>query len=319
MKFKRIGYFTAFFLILFCTAFTTAAFADKTYTINKVDIFSNVNADGSLTISETRQYKFDGNFHGCYIDINKKGFESLKDVSVEDVSSNKLFTPREPSDTEEYPPGKFEVTEQDGKYRITWYFNEKDTVKVYKVMYKVFYPVKLYTDTADLNHMFIGKDWQVPQKNINVLIELPKKFSRNEVSIFGHGPLEGKVAFKDDKTVEYSLSRLEPGEYLEARILFPASFITNNSLKINEAARSKIMSEELNLAKKSDEERKLNDENRKNTIRGILVSLIAALILFIISVIVIRKIIKRNYLRFCLMVNITEIFHQMIHLVRQDI
>lgn len=289
VKFKRTIYLTTFFLILFCTVFTTTAFADKTYTINKVDIYSNVNADGSLTISETRQYKFNGNFHGCYIDINKKGFENLKDVSVEDVSSNKLFTLKKSSDTEEYPPGKFEVTEQDGKYRITWYFNEKNTVKVYKVMYKVLYPVKLYTDTADLNHIFIGKDWQVPQKNINILIELPQKFSRNEVSIFGHGPLEGKVAFKDDKTVEYSLSCLDPGELLEARVLFPASFITNTSLKINEAARSKIMSEELNLAKKSDEERKSNDENRKNILRGIFASLIAALMLFIISVIVIRK------------------------------
>lgn len=289
MKLKKVIPLTILFLVFFCGIFATTAFADKTYTINKVDILSNVNPDGSLNISETRQYKFNGNFHGCYVDINKKGFDNLTDVQVEDLSANKQFTLREASDTQQYPEGKFEVKESNGKYRITWYFNETNTKKAYKITYKLSYPVKLYNDIADLNHMYIGTDWEVPQENINILVKLPQKFNRNEVSIFGHGPLDGKVVFKDDTTVQYSLSHISPGTFLEGRILFPSSFITNTSIKINEDARQKIMDEELNLAQKSDEERALKDKKTKNILYGSMVSLVSSIILLIISVIIIRK------------------------------
>lgn len=289
MKFKKILPLTILFLVFFCSIFTTTAFADKTYTINKVDIISNVNPDGSINISETRRYKFNGNFHGCYIDINKKGFDTLTDLKVQDLSLNKQFSIRSASDTQQYPEGKFEVKESGGKYRITWYFNETNTTKVYNVTYKLSYPVKLYNDIADLNHIFIGTEWEVPQENINIIVNLPQKFNRNEVFIFGHGPLDGKVEFKDDTSVQYSLARIAPKTFLEARILFPPSFITNASIKINENARQKIMDEELNLAKKSDEDRKLNDERLQNIIKGSIASLISSIILLIISVVIIKK------------------------------
>ena len=47
--------------------------ADKSYSINSVNIGATINADGSMKVVESRQYDFNGSYTFAYLYINKSG------------------------------------------------------------------------------------------------------------------------------------------------------------------------------------------------------------------------------------------------------
>jgi hypothetical protein len=115
--------------------------------------------------------------------------------------------------------------------------------------------VTLYNDTAELYWKFFDQSNTSPISHIKIEIELPKgELSAEELKVFGHGPLDGKVSIREDGKIVYEVDGLSPEEMVEARILFPASLIPNSTKIINQNKFAEIMQEELGWAKKADNE-----------------------------------------------------------------
>ena len=87
------------------------------FRIEKLDIEANLQKDGSMVVSEAVTYDID-EINGVYFDIDAKGYGGLNSLQVfEDngISDNSEIS------FNEVDPSNYEVTENDGVYRIKLY------------------------------------------------------------------------------------------------------------------------------------------------------------------------------------------------------
>jgi len=56
--------------------------AAKSYSLPSADVIVEVQSDGSLLISETLVFSFDGSFSGAYRDISVGGGQSVSEIQV---------------------------------------------------------------------------------------------------------------------------------------------------------------------------------------------------------------------------------------------
>ena len=71
----------------------------------------------------------------------------------------------------------------------------------------------------------------------------------DNIKVFGHGPSHGQVTIEDSGYVLYQVDNLPSQEMIEARILFPISFVPDSSRMVAQDKYGEIMREELNWAK----------------------------------------------------------------------
>ncbi len=73
----------------------------------------------------------------------------------------------------EVDPSNYEVTENDGVYRIKLYSKNYNNTRIFKFVYTLPEAVKVYDDVAQLNRKMVGQDWQQGISTVKVTIELP--------------------------------------------------------------------------------------------------------------------------------------------------
>jgi uncharacterized membrane protein len=271
-KIKPVVTFIAFILFWFLPSFVEA----KSYSINKVDIYSTVYEDGSMKVKERRNYNFEGDYTFAYLYINKSGdrkeaykFDNFE-ICEETDGCFKELNPKNKSEYDvERPKNSFYVEDQGNRYYIKWFYRASDENKKFILSYEIKNAVTLNQDTAEIYWKFIGKDWEISQSNIDIKVGLPANIPNNEIQAWGHGPLNAIVSIPDNRTVKFQAARLNPGTFLEGRILLPKSIffkgVNDNSLN-----KDKIIEEENKFVADTEE---LKQDNRKKEIGGMIIIL----------------------------------------------
>ncbi len=54
----------------------------KSYTIDSLWIDSKISTDGSVSVSETRNFSFSGSYSYAYLELRKKYFDSINDIQA---------------------------------------------------------------------------------------------------------------------------------------------------------------------------------------------------------------------------------------------
>ena len=186
----------------------------------------------------------------------------------------------------------FEVTENDGVYRLKLYSKNKNNTRIFKFSYELSEAIKVYNDVAQLNRKMVGQDWQKRIGHVTVEITIPvdKNYDNSKILVFGHGPLTGEVD-KVGNTVIYKLNDYTPGNFLEAHILMePEIFSEYDKSKIihlNE--KQELLNMEKRLADSANNERKRQQTKNKlfkksNFLFGGLVSIWGFMILYICGI-----------------------------------
>jgi len=129
--------------------------------------------------------------------------------------------------------------------------NEK---KSFLLEYQLKNVVTLYSDTAEFYWKFFDESNTSPIGHVKIEVELPEKITKEELKVFGHGPLDGKVSIREDGKIVYEVFGLSAREMVEARILFPTSMIPDGSKIINENKFVQIIEEESESIKTLKEE-----------------------------------------------------------------
>ena len=224
------------------------------YRIEKLDIEANLQKDGSMVVSEAVTYDID-EINGVYFDIDAKGYGGITSLQVfedEGHYENNVISYRE------VDPVNYEVTENDGVYRIKLYSKNYNNVRTFKFVYTLPEAIKVYDDVAQLNRKMVGQDWQQGISTVRVTIELPvsKDYDNSNILVFGHGPLTGEVD-KIENTVVYKLDDYYPGDFLEAHILMePEIFSEYNKSKIvHKDMKQELLDMEAKLADEANAER----------------------------------------------------------------
>ena len=224
------------------------------FSISDLDVEAKLQKDGSMIVSEAVTYDID-EINGIYFDIDAKGYGGITSLQVfedEGHYENNVISYRE------VDPVNYEVTENDGVYRIKLYSRNNNNTRTFKFVYTLPEAIKVYDDVAQLNRKMVGQDWQQGISTVKVTIEIPvsKDYDNSNILVFGHGPLTGEVD-KVENTVVYKLDDYYPGDFLEAHILMEPEIFSefDKSKVIHKNMKQELLDMEKKLADEANEER----------------------------------------------------------------
>ena len=247
------------FLFLIISIVSYAA----SFRISELNVEAKLQKDGSMLVNEAVTYDID-EINGVYFDIDAKGYGGITSLQVfedEGQYANNGISYREVN------PENYEVTENDGVYRIKLYSKNYNNVRTFKFVYTLPEAIKVYDDVAQLNRKMVGQDWQQGISSVRVTIELPvsNDYDNSKVLVFGHGPLTGEVD-RVENTVVYKLDNYYPGDFLEAHILMEPEIFSefNKSNIIHENMRQELLDMEAILANEANKERDNALKREKN-------------------------------------------------------
>jgi uncharacterized membrane protein len=240
-----LGLLAAMLCLVAVASVPARAYA-KSYDMPKVSIKADAQSDGSLHVVEQRTFDFSGSYSAVWWVLDTPANGSLKVNGVQmgqtsqgdDGSVQLTDLPSTAFNLkwrDEGGPGTDSYSVDDGKNTVYVFFNADDSHMVVQLDYTITNGVQAYKDCADLYWKYIGSAWAEDSSDVTCTITLPVPSGAtpvvgDNVRAWGHGPLDGSLAFNDTGTaVTYKVPRVAAGQYAEARVIFPVNWLTNLS------------------------------------------------------------------------------------------
>lgn len=239
-----------------------AAHADG-YSMSQTYIGTTVEADGSLTVVEGRQFDFDDDINGVFWDINtgsnqQGGSVSVDVLSVEedDAAFNKVDSANKGDN------GVYTVEQSDDGVRIKVFSpHESGDSAIFYVSYTMTGAVMNWSDTAELYWKFVGDGWSADSDDVEMEVYFANAAAGTPATkgdnfrAWGHGPLTGDVSLDaDEPMVTYTIPCVHQGEFAEARVVFPSDWVPWLSASSDERLPT-ILSEEKAWAEEANARR----------------------------------------------------------------
>lgn len=239
-----------------------AAHADG-YSMTQTYISATVEADGSLTVVEGRQFDFDDDINGVFWEINtgtnqQGGTAGVDVLSVEeeDTAFNKVDSANKGDS------GVYTVEQAGDGVRIKVFSpHESGDSAIYYVSYTMTGAVMNWADTAELYWKFVGDGWSADSDDVEMEVRFANAAAGtaavkgDNFRAWGHGPLTGDVSLDEDEPmVTYTIPCVHQGEFAEARIAFPSDWVPQLAAS-GEERMSTILSEEKEWADEANARR----------------------------------------------------------------
>lgn len=257
-RFVSVCAFVALALLLL----PVAAHADG-YSMTQTYIGATVEADGSLTVVEGRQFDFDDDINGVFWEINtgsnqQGGAAGVDVLSVEeeDTAFNKVDSANKGDS------GVYTVEQSDGGVKIKVFSpHESGDSVIYYVSYTMTGAVMNWANTAELYWKFVGDGWSADSDDVEMEVHFANgaigtaAVKGDNFRAWGHGPLTGDVSLDEDEPmVTYTIPCVHQGEFAEARIAFPSDWVPQLAAS-GEERMSTILSEEKEWANEANARR----------------------------------------------------------------
>ncbi|MDY2777402.1 MAG: DUF2207 domain-containing protein [Collinsella sp.] len=226
-------------ILLVCIAMMPIpAFADG-FSMGPVDMTATIMENGDLRVSERRTFHFEDDVNGVFWTIpvaqNQQGAGSsiiVDGVSlIEDGAKSQLerTASAQNGDSGVYAVA---VTDQMTELKVFAPHSSGDDAEI-QIDYTLTGAVMSWADTAELYWKFVGPDWAEASGDVHVAVLFESNLAADPESkglcrAWGHGPLDATVAIGDGAagaSVLYDVPTVYPGEFAEARIAFPSSWI----------------------------------------------------------------------------------------------
>ena len=203
------------------------------YSMDQTNIDATLDTSGGLTVTEVRAFDFDGDFHGVYWKIPKgENGTNGRTVSVQVLDAGIVEGGQARSFTESSAGANetYSITDYGSYLQIKLYSAQSDTTAHFYVSYYADGIATRWSDTGELYWKFVSDGWDVESQNVTCTIHLPVPSGESvvggdNVRAWGHGPLDASLAF-DGNDIVYTVPGVGSSEFAEARITFPASWIS---------------------------------------------------------------------------------------------
>lgn len=248
----------------------------KSYTMPKVDIAAQVETDGSLHFTEQRTFDFNGDFTAVWwtfenlppnseLQVNGARMAAVNaDGTVEGDWINLKNEPFVLAWRDEGGPGTDAYSFDAAKNTVYAFFHASDERAIIELDYTIVNGVQAYRDVGEVNWRYIGSQWEETSSDVTLTLALPvpqgtEVVPGDNVRAWGHGPLDGSLVVNPDGTIVYTVPSVAPGQYAEARAVFPVDWLTNLS---GEAALA--FKDQLRLDEVMDEEQGWADQANRD-------------------------------------------------------
>ncbi len=245
--------FTLFILINSVNASTSE------YSVQNYEINAKIMNNGNIHIEELLQYNFNEAKNGVYRDIlyrytfsgqkNDMKPTSLR-YQADDIQNLKVYTSNTSFDNMKESALSNEqdlYNGIDGYYSISNIVSNPYTknIKVYtpaiassskyiKYEYDIIGAVVKYNDAAEIYWNFLGKDWECDINNLKVNVSFENEYDLSNVKTFIHSYNNVSDALIGNGEISFTCKNVNVSQAIDARIIFPSSFIGYSSKIINE-------------------------------------------------------------------------------------
>lgn len=238
-------------LLLVATAASPAR-AERSYSIDRVEMAAEVLPDGSMQVSEQYTVHFHGTYSGMFRWIYKRSGMSVVDVAVEEGGMSYRLNP----ETQPGPADTFFVEDGPDRVKMDWSFDATDQVRTFILRYRVLNAVVVHDDVAELYYKFFGEESDHPFEHATVRLTLPAGAELGDVRAWGHGPLHGNVEIKSPQAIVWDVAPLPAYTFLEGRVVFPPTLVPGASMRSGHAAMPTIQAEEERWAEEANRTRR---------------------------------------------------------------
>lgn len=225
---------------------------DRSYYMSGFKVNAQLDSSGSMDVTEEITYEFDGSFRGVYRTLKTAGSDGIEAIEVYKLHNGETY---QFSNNNSENENTFQIINENGGLRLKIFSSSEDESKTFIIKYAVANAATKYNDTGELYWKFMGKDTDVKIENFEVKITLPEGADKDQLKIFGHGPLSGVSEIIDSRSVSLKVEKLLPHNFVEARVLFPPSLIKDSNKAADKDALEQIMSEEKSFADKANARR----------------------------------------------------------------
>ena len=301
---KKVLYFLILFISLISVLFlfeNTSYAGSQTLNNLKYDVI--LNEDGSANITEIWDIRVsDTNTLFKNFDLDSSRYGEITNVKVSELSNNEEEIGFIQTNEYAYHVQKgyyYALKTNSKQFEIAWGVSiNSSRNKTYKITYTIKDAVKTYNDCSEFYWMFISTSNGIPVDNLDATIKLPKAMSSKEnIRVWGHGPLNGEIYAVDKNTVSFNVKYLSEQTMVEARVAVLEDVFTTNTNRINQNKLQNILSEETEWAEAANRERdrlkaEIEREKQIEKIIGIIIQIVAVSIGVGIFIILIIKIVK---------------------------
>lgn len=257
-------------LACLCAAAPQQAYA-KSYEMPQTTINATVLPNGDLHVVEQRQFDFDGSFTAVWWNFNNLPYGS--DIKINSVSmgssanalSKLSSVPFQLDWRDEGGPGTTAYSFDQPKNTVYVFFNVRDESDTIQLDYTVTKAAQAYSDVGELYWQFVGSGWAEDSNNVSMTLSLPVASGATvtageNVRAWGHGPLNATVNINSDGTVSYQVPSVSAGSYAEARVVFPAEWLSGvaqgaDNMHESTARLDSVLSEEQTWADRANAQR----------------------------------------------------------------
>jgi len=190
----------------------------KNFYFSEVMIDVRVARDGSFTVDEYRTYDFQGSFSWAKLwiplRVDREGYRY--DVAIEGFHIL----------DEQGRPLRTEIAQSRDQFEAKWYYSASNIKRTFHFHYILRGGITSYPDVSELYWQIIGDGWDKPAQNIVIDVYLPQEVkNREEILVYGHGPLSGRAEIIDRKTARFTVPYLAANQFVEIRVIWPAGMV----------------------------------------------------------------------------------------------
>ncbi|MEA4847122.1 MAG: DUF2207 domain-containing protein [Clostridiaceae bacterium] len=245
---------SAIFLIIYAllSALTGYCDDDRSYYMSGFRINAQLDSQGNMDIIEEITYEFDGSFRGVYRTLKTAGSDGIENIEVYKNQSGTFYPFVQDNSERE---GTYQLIDEGGGIRLKVFSAAENESSTFAIKYRVINAAAKYNDTGEIYWKFMGVDTDVNIENFELKIKLPEGADKEQIKIFGHGPLSGVSEIIDSRNVSLKVGKLPPHNFVEARVLFPPELIRDSKKVFDKEALQEIMSEEKGFADEANARR----------------------------------------------------------------
>jgi len=199
----------------------------RSYFISKYNILVNINKDGSANIEEHITYSFSGKFNGINLDIDLSGTNGIEKPQVY-INRNNGQVKAEQNNSGSSGTYIYNLSNNYAKFKV--YEPSSNEEKTFVFKYDLIDAVTKYNDIAEFNRKMIGTGWDVRINNIYIKASIPEGATKEDIRVFGHGPLTGESEITDSRNVEFKVPAVSAGTFVETRVMFPNKLVPDSKI-----------------------------------------------------------------------------------------
>lgn len=240
-------------IALSCLFFGPSIARADGFSMYSVNIHATILEDGSMGVLESRTFDFDDDVNGVFWTIplgeNQQGrATSIDQVDVREEEDGQQVRYERVDSASNGEAGVYTV-EDDGSQMTVKVFSPHESGEQARisVSYVIDGAVMAWSDTAELYWKFVGDGWNEPSNDVTLTLGFAAEdhqvyagdgsvegriwtsdeLAKLGVRAWGHGPLDASVQVGDmgDPVARFTVPCVDPGEYAEARVVFPTSWV----------------------------------------------------------------------------------------------